>query len=458
MFVGQRCPTLDAKGCLGPETAKELQRYMDVRVPMPVIIKNLPLFQRAVDRWDVEYLADHMGDQLYHTFASNQDAKKFAYFFESRNEGSFEAPPVADACQMTFKEFVRRQRDQSDGKAYYLQTPVLRYEDDIVTCAKFDEEMESDLRAMDNGLVSSLSALGSFGAISRNQLFVGFSDFLTACHYDQQHNMFLQIRGAKRFLLFDPSCTPALYPFPSHHPLDRKARLDLENPDFESFPRSRALAGRGVEALLEPGDVLFLPMSWFHHVHSIGPENVSLNYWFYDSGVLFQPSKLIWPLTAASAVELSRHVEYFVAEQLGPANVPAFMQWWLGRGSIEGDKILADRWRLMRNYILRRLTSFPKQVGASVLAMLDPDRWRGLRRKPGAPTKAIEGLRSEHRIAELLQGLTELGLGLFRCSMPAQAYRVLGRAMDQLPREKLRMFLECAEEVLVLLRDHTDWE
>ena len=32
-------------------------------------------------------------------------------------------------------------------------------------------------------------------------------------------------------------------------------------------------------------------MSWFHHVHSLAEENVSLNFWFYDSGFLFEPSK-----------------------------------------------------------------------------------------------------------------------------------------------------------------------
>ena len=49
-------------------------------------------------------------------------------------------------------------------------------------------------------------------------------------------------------------------------------------------------------------------------------------------------------------------------------------------------------------------------------------------------------------------------LGVFHCRMPAWAYRTLGRAIDQLPRRKLRFFLECTEEVLCLLRDRTNWE
>ena len=33
-------------------------------------------------------------------------------------------------------------------------------------------------------------------------------DFLTASHYDQQHNLYLQLRGSKKFLLFDVTCAP----------------------------------------------------------------------------------------------------------------------------------------------------------------------------------------------------------------------------------------------------------
>mmetsp|Transcript_27044 Transcript_27044/g.89805 ORF Transcript_27044/g.89805 Transcript_27044/m.89805 type:complete len:867 (-) Transcript_27044:95-2695(-) len=456
-FVGHRCPVIDAKGALSPNTMQELRKYMDIRNPMPCVIKNLPLFQRSVDSWDVEYLAQHMGDQLYHTFASSRDEKRFAYFFDERNEGGYEAPPIAEACKMTFKEFVQKQRDPKDGRAYYLQTPVLRYEGDQVTCAKFDERLEADLHAMDNKMMQQLAELGSFGPISRNQLFVSFSDFMTAIHYDQQHNLFLQIRGAKRFLLFDGALLPAVYAYPSHHPLDRKARLDLENPDFERFSKARALKGRGVEAVLERGDILFMPMSWFHHVHSVGAENVSLNWWFYDSGVLFEPSKVLWPLSPPSLVEFSRHVEYFIAEQLGPINVGRFVAWWLGRGPGALDSLLLDRWRLMRNYVMQRLALLPGEAGRSVLAMLDPLRWRDLAISP-APPKALQGLQDEHHVQGLLEGLSELSMGLFRCSMTGQAFRGLGRAIDEIPREKLRMFLECSEELLVLLRDHTDWK
>ena len=62
------------------------------------------------------------------------------------------------------------------------------------------------------------------------------------------------------------------------------------------------------------------------------------------------------------------------------------------------------------------------------------------------------------QVSDLLDDLNELSLGVFHCRMPAWAYRTLGRAIEKIPRQKLRFFLECAEEVLCILRDHTNWE
>ena len=37
-------------------------------------------------------------------------------------------------------------------------------------------------------------------------------------------------------------------------------QVDFENPDYVKFPKFKGV--RGLEAVLQPGDVLFLPMYW----------------------------------------------------------------------------------------------------------------------------------------------------------------------------------------------------
>src|SRR3546814_11344692 len=51
-------------------------------------------------------------------------------------------------------------------------------------------------------------------------------------------------------------------------------------PDFERFPRFREAMAMARVALLEPGDALFLPRYWWHHVTSLGPFNAMVNYWW----------------------------------------------------------------------------------------------------------------------------------------------------------------------------------
>ena len=42
-------------------------------------------------------------------------------------------------------------------------------------------------------------------------------------------------------------------------------QVDFENPDFEKFPKFKQ--AHGLEAVLAPGDVLFLPMYWYVFAH-----------------------------------------------------------------------------------------------------------------------------------------------------------------------------------------------
>lgn len=73
------------------------------------------------------------------------------------------------------------------------------------------------------------------------------------CLEDQSANLFVQLKGAKRFILFPPLVgAAALRPYPIVHPRDRCAQLELGS-------ASRLAHGQGLEVLLEEGDGLFLP-------------------------------------------------------------------------------------------------------------------------------------------------------------------------------------------------------
>ncbi len=111
------------------------------------------------------------------------------------------------------------------------------------------------------------------------------SESIASAHYDVPNNLACCAVGRRRFTLFPPEQIHNLYP----GPLDATpggqvvTMVDLKNPDFERFPRAREALAAAVVADLGPGDALFYPSMWWHHVEATAPFNVMINYWWLSS-------------------------------------------------------------------------------------------------------------------------------------------------------------------------------
>lgn len=78
------------------------------------------------------------------------------------------------------------------------------------------------------------------------------------------HNLYVQLAGRKRFVITPPSQHWRLHYYPRLHPLTRKSQVDFDQPNFARTPRYAAT--QSLEAVLGPGDLLYMPPYWTHKV------------------------------------------------------------------------------------------------------------------------------------------------------------------------------------------------
>ncbi len=108
-------------------------------------------------------------------------------------------------------------------------------------------------------------------------------------HYDLSSNIAMLVAGRRRFTLFPPEQLPNLYVGPFEHTLAGPpvSLASLEDPDFDRHPRFREALDAAEYADLEPGDAVYVPYAWWHHVRSFEPFNILVNYWWNDTPTPF---------------------------------------------------------------------------------------------------------------------------------------------------------------------------
>jgi hypothetical protein len=106
-----------------------------------------------------------------------------------------------------------------------------------------------------------------------------------AAHHDLPDNLACVAAGHRRFTLFPPEQIANLYVGPlEFNPAGQPISLvDFAKPDFQRFPRFVEAQKNARVAELGPGDAIFIPSMWWHHIESLDTFNVLVNYWWRQS-------------------------------------------------------------------------------------------------------------------------------------------------------------------------------
>lgn len=181
-----------------------------------------------------------------------------------------------------------------------------------------------------------------------------------AAHHDLPDNLACVTAGRRRFTLFPPEQLANLYVGPLDlTPAGQAISLvDFANPDLRRFPKFSEALKEARVAELAPGDAIFIPSMWWHHIEALEAFNVLVNYWWRQS-----PAWMDAPISAlmlsimtvrdlppaqrAAWQNLFRHY-VFEADEHTAAHIPEKARWSLG-------PLNADAVREMRTRLLARL-------------------------------------------------------------------------------------------------------
>lgn len=161
--------------------------------------------------------------------------------------------------------------EQPTGRRAYLRTNLANFEGSL--------QQEVDVGAiaeMVNGSDTQIQPSGAIAAPFKAQncgLWISSPGCVTPLHFDLCHGFLCQLRGTKRVVMFAPTDLRSLYPNSQHSTNPNTSQINYGK-WVEGDPEQRALFPNvknadPFEAILQPGDVLYIPPFWWHWVETM---------------------------------------------------------------------------------------------------------------------------------------------------------------------------------------------
>ncbi|KAG5955287.1 hypothetical protein E4U57_003581 [Claviceps arundinis] len=231
------------------ETPQQFQDILEAAVP--VVIEKAD-FGDCVQKWTTTYMIDRVGHDtqvIIHEGqrdSENMDfiAKNFCYTTQSFED----VIRRAEAGHRVYLRSLSRERPIDQPANINLDFPGLAS----------DFHLPDQMKSIQDSLFSSVLRVSG-----RVNMWL---------HYDVMANIYAQVVGSKRLVLFPPSDIKKL----AFAPGASSSSLDV----FSELSSCRMNGTHPHEATLNPGDILYLPPLWLHAAKTIAGPSIAINVFF----------------------------------------------------------------------------------------------------------------------------------------------------------------------------------
>jgi ribosomal protein L16 Arg81 hydroxylase len=224
---------------------------------LPVVLTGMMEHWAALSAWSPDYFVSNFGEAEVEVMSGRE-----------ANE-NYEIEIHKHRTAVTFGDYVRAVFSKGPTNDYYLVA-----NNDLFSKKAF-RPLLGDIEMFPGFLDPSIRE-------GRVFFWMGPAGTVTPLHHDQNNIFLAQVIGRKRVKLVSPEQTHLLY----NH-VGVFSEVDLKNPDFEKHPLFQKATV--LELVLQPGEVLFIPVGWWHFVESLDPAvSVSFTNFVFPNSFLFR--------------------------------------------------------------------------------------------------------------------------------------------------------------------------
>lgn len=203
----------------------------------PVVLKGLTAGWKAMQLWTPGYFAGRFGDALVEVVTGRESDPQHEYNFERHK------------TQMPMREYVRMVVEGGETNDFYLIA-----QNYLLGRPEF-QELYSHIDSLD-GYLDGENLKG------RVRVWIGPRGTITRLHHDSAPVMMAQIYGHKQVKLISPVHLASV-----STDGEWLCTLDLDHLDYDRTPKMRNVDI--LEVTLGPGDLLFVPLGWWHWVKGL---------------------------------------------------------------------------------------------------------------------------------------------------------------------------------------------
>ena len=226
-----------------------------IRADVPVVI-DLPPSAKPLDRAGI---ADRLGDLSVTLFTEPSE----------RNH-----PQRWTTREIRLREFLEDEGYRRDPSTWHRVVSNIRNSPpDVNAILGFDAGEFFDYR----------------GYLNAANLWVSYQGVFTKSHFDELENFNIALEGRKRLIVAPPG-SHQYYPRSIRRGFGDKSQVfDFDEVDERKFPRILGKLAQRRELILEAGQMLYIPLGWWHQAESLDEVNINVNFWLRDPKILRRP-------------------------------------------------------------------------------------------------------------------------------------------------------------------------